>query len=106
MLALVAGLLLTNTHAESLGRLAVGPGRRAWPAPPHPSAVQDGLTALFAAAAGGHDKVVERLVAAKAEMNKAQKVRDEARADTTRLLPALRPAAAGVCVSGHCCGCG
>jgi hypothetical protein len=58
--------------------------------------VQDGLTALFAAAAGGHDRVVERLVAAKAEINAATQVRDEARADTTKLLPALRPAAAGV----------
>jgi hypothetical protein len=36
------------------------------------------------AAQKGHDKVVDRLVAAKAEVNSATKVRDEARADMIR----------------------
>ena len=44
------------------------------------------------AAAAGHDKVVERLLAAKAEVNAANQVRDEARAEQARPQPALRPA--------------
>jgi hypothetical protein len=44
------------------------------------------------AAQGGHEKVVERLLAAKAEVNAATQVRDEARADQARPQPALRPA--------------
>ena len=38
---------------------------------------------------GGHDKVVERLVAAKAEVNAADKVGDEARGDTGRAQTGL-----------------
>jgi hypothetical protein len=94
--ALVAGRLLTSALAQSRGRPAVGPGRCAWPAPPHPSVAQDERTAIIEAAQSGHEKVVERLVAAKAEVNSATKVRYEARADTTRPQPAMRPAATGV----------
>jgi hypothetical protein len=38
----------------------------------------------------GHDKVVERLLAAKAEVNAATQVRDEARAEQARPQPGLR----------------
>jgi hypothetical protein len=34
---------------------------------------------MYVAAQGGHDQVVERLLAAKAEVNAAAQVRDEAR---------------------------
>ena len=57
-----------------------------------PSVAQIGGTAFILAAQNGHDKVVERLLAAKAEVNAADKVRDEARADQARPQPALRPA--------------
>ena len=68
----------------------VAPPRRARPAPPRPSVAQDGDTAIMAAAMGGHDKVVERLVAAKAEVNATNRVGDEARGDTRRAQAGLR----------------
>ena len=95
---LVTGRLLHKALDHYRGCPAVVAGWRAWPAPPHPSLAQDGWTALMPAAINGHDKVVERLVAAKAEVNAADQVRDEARADKTRPQPASRPAVTGVSV--------
>ncbi len=40
-----------------------------------PNSVQDGTTALFAAAQNGHLRVVEVLIAAKAQVDIQQKVR-------------------------------
>jgi hypothetical protein len=66
------------------------------PAPPQLSADQGGATAIYAAAAAGHDQVVERLLAAKAEVNAATQVLDDARADQARPQPAVRPAVTGM----------
>ena len=68
----------------------VAPPRRARPALPRTSVAQDGGTTIILAAMGGHDKVVERLVAAKAEVNASGQVGDEARGDTRRAQAGLR----------------
>jgi hypothetical protein len=55
-----------------------------------PSVPQFGATAIILAAREGQDQVLEQLLAAKAEVNAADQVRDEARADQARPQPALR----------------